>query len=347
MGKVGAKRTLVHGASMVLAAVLWAVPCRAQDFGTGIDAYNRGDFAAAAATWKPLAERGDAKAQYMLGQLYRRGKGVERDYDLALKWFEAAADQGSPSAMYWLGWMYDNKKGMWLWHPDKAFAWYLKAGEAGDVEAEVKLADIYLTNSYTQRDEVQSNRWARQAAQKGKAIAAVWIGIGYEDGIGVARNFGTALAWYKRAIAAERLDLDGNLAWKDEAEHQFVIASALTGIARLYDKGDSVIAQNELVAVKYFREAAEHGGNGAMMILGAIYANGANEQPKDNVQAYMWYTLAEKYCQPVRTNDGTRDLIRKGLDQLDGVMTPDEKAAAKQMASQKNYPLTWTPGEDD
>ncbi len=40
----------------------------------GIAAYKRFDYAAAVREWRPLAEQGDAVAQYHLGNLYRTGQ---------------------------------------------------------------------------------------------------------------------------------------------------------------------------------------------------------------------------------------------------------------------------------
>lgn len=64
----------------------------------GSDAYQRGDFAAALRQYRPLAEQGDATAQYVLGRMYARGQGVPKDYALAYMWFNLAAAQSSPNA---------------------------------------------------------------------------------------------------------------------------------------------------------------------------------------------------------------------------------------------------------
>ena len=42
----------------------------------------------------PLAEQGVAKAQYNLGLMYGKGKGVVKDDGKAIKWWKLAADQG-------------------------------------------------------------------------------------------------------------------------------------------------------------------------------------------------------------------------------------------------------------
>ena len=46
------------------------------------------------------AEGGDAISQFLLGHMYGAGRGVERDSDMAFKWFLKAAEQGVPEAMY-------------------------------------------------------------------------------------------------------------------------------------------------------------------------------------------------------------------------------------------------------
>ncbi len=62
-------------AFVLMALVMFSVPAWA-GFAAGQAAYDRGDFATAFREWKPLAKRGDAKAQYDLGVMYANGKDV-------------------------------------------------------------------------------------------------------------------------------------------------------------------------------------------------------------------------------------------------------------------------------
>ena len=48
----------------------------AQDLDKGHDAYISGDYATSFKEFKPLAERGNAKAQNMIGVIYQYGSGV-------------------------------------------------------------------------------------------------------------------------------------------------------------------------------------------------------------------------------------------------------------------------------
>ena len=82
------------------------------DFDKGLDAYDRGDYATALREFKPLAEQGDAYAQYNLGVMYDKGQGVPKDYKTAVKWYTLAAEQGDADAQNNLGLMYDEGKGV-------------------------------------------------------------------------------------------------------------------------------------------------------------------------------------------------------------------------------------------
>jgi hypothetical protein len=78
----------------------------------GVQAYIAGDYASAMAEFKPLAEKGDAKAQYYMGFLYHHGYGVKRDEAQASKWFRMAADQGEWQSQYYLGVIYEKGVGL-------------------------------------------------------------------------------------------------------------------------------------------------------------------------------------------------------------------------------------------
>ena len=49
------------------------------DFQKGLTAYESGDYATALREWEPLAEQGDADAQFFLGEMYWRGQGVPQN----------------------------------------------------------------------------------------------------------------------------------------------------------------------------------------------------------------------------------------------------------------------------
>jgi TPR repeat protein len=71
------------------------------DFTTGMAAYESGDYALALKEFRPLAEKGDARAQFNLGMMYDIGRGVPRDYVQAHMWYNLAGAQGDQKAAKW------------------------------------------------------------------------------------------------------------------------------------------------------------------------------------------------------------------------------------------------------
>ena len=76
------------------------------------DAYSRGDYIRAVNLLSPLALRGNARAQGLLGFLYENGFGVPQAYDAAADLFYKAAVQGDPFAQSRLGLIYDKGHGV-------------------------------------------------------------------------------------------------------------------------------------------------------------------------------------------------------------------------------------------
>ncbi len=82
------------------------------DYRAGAKAYTLGDYATAFKEWRPLAEQGDATAQYSLGTMYRHGQGVPQDDAQARGWYLKAAEQGYVFAQAALGLIYQHGQGV-------------------------------------------------------------------------------------------------------------------------------------------------------------------------------------------------------------------------------------------
>ena len=78
----------------------------------GVQFYISGEYDKALAEFKPLAEKGDAKAQYFTGFLFHHGYGMKRDEAEAAKWFRMGAEQGEWQSQYYLGVIYEKGVGM-------------------------------------------------------------------------------------------------------------------------------------------------------------------------------------------------------------------------------------------
>ena len=107
-----------------------AAPLAAQSVRDGILAWQRADYAAAVAIWRPLAENGDADAAFNLGQSYRLGRGVKIDLALAQSWLEKAARAGHLDAQTTLGLLLFDSG-----NRDAALQWLKKAAERGEPRA--------------------------------------------------------------------------------------------------------------------------------------------------------------------------------------------------------------------
>jgi len=92
-------KTVLTTAALVAAAQIWgAATAFAGPWEDGMAAYNRGDFVPAMQLVRPLAQAGNAKAQALLGVMYRRGEGVARSTVMAFMWLSLAARRGDPKA---------------------------------------------------------------------------------------------------------------------------------------------------------------------------------------------------------------------------------------------------------
>jgi uncharacterized protein len=137
----------------------------AQDYNKGLKAYNAGDYAIAMKEWKPLAEQGNASAQYNLGWMYEKGKAqFFYDYIEALKWYRLAAEQSDAFGQNSLGRMYGQGKGVL-------------------------------------KDSIEAAKWYRLSAEQGYARAQSGLGYMYENGLGVPQDNQISHMWYNIASA--------------------------------------------------------------------------------------------------------------------------------------------------
>ena len=86
--------------------VLCAIFSVGADLASAKRAYEQKDYATAFKEFTPLAEKGNAGAQFILGKMYWDGQGVLKDPDQAMKWFKLSAAQGNADAQFYLGSFY-------------------------------------------------------------------------------------------------------------------------------------------------------------------------------------------------------------------------------------------------
>ena len=112
------------------------------------------------------AERGEPRAQYVLGRLYGSGQDVPQDYAEALRWHRKAAEQGFAAARFNLGLMYDSGHGVKQDYAE-AVNWYRKGAERGLADAQYSLGLMYTNGYGVEQDYVQAYMWYNLAAAAG------------------------------------------------------------------------------------------------------------------------------------------------------------------------------------
>jgi TPR repeat protein len=150
--------------------LLWSAASNA-DFEQGQEAYSSGDYETAIAAWQPLAEAGNADAQFGMGLLYANGFGVSMNDDQALKWYGLAAGQDHAEAQTNLGVMYANGWGV-PQSDEEAFKWYRLAAEQGVMAAQMGVAKMYASDFGPEKNFVQAHKWFNIASELGDYNAA-------------------------------------------------------------------------------------------------------------------------------------------------------------------------------
>lgn len=82
------------GVALAVAGASAVSPAAAERYEDGISAYKRNEFDKSIKTLRPLAEKGDARAQYMLGRHYQFGQGTKADRAEAYFWYRRAETKG-------------------------------------------------------------------------------------------------------------------------------------------------------------------------------------------------------------------------------------------------------------
>ena len=134
---------MVRASVVVLAvALLFAFASTARaDYEAGASAFQSGDYVNALAAWRPLAEEGNARAQFGIAVIFEEGGGVARDFAQAALWYREAANQGLVDAQFNLGEAYEQGLGVGK-DDNEAANWYRKAAEQGDEDAKAALKEI-------------------------------------------------------------------------------------------------------------------------------------------------------------------------------------------------------------
>ncbi|WP_446660740.1 SPOR domain-containing protein [Blastomonas sp. SL216] len=175
------------------------------DVKAGVDAWERGDFANAVAEWRDPATRGDADAQFNLGQAYKLGRGVPMDLKQAEAWYKKAADRGHVQAAdnYGLVLFQDNRR-------EEAMPYIRASAGRGEPRAQYVLGTAMFNGDIAEKDWVRAYALMTRASAQGLPQASRSLAT-MDKYIPLAeRTRGTQLAaQLEREAVAERQKLAG------------------------------------------------------------------------------------------------------------------------------------------
>ena len=231
-----AGRALTLATVVALTSVVMVRPVSA-DFEAGWAAYQRGDFAAAIAAWRPLAEHGMARAQFNLGVLFDEGKGVERDLARAMAWWRKAAEQNMTEAQHNLASLYIAGEEVPQDYA-RALVWLNKAAAQGLARSQYTLGKFHAYGLGIDKDEREAATWFFKAGRQGYARAQYNLGKMYRDGRGeLPKSLTEAAKWFELAARQG-------------------YTKAQLHLATRYARGEGV-AQDRVMALAWLTLAAE------------------------------------------------------------------------------------------
>ena len=128
---------------------------------SGVDAWQAGNHEEAIRLWRPLADRGDADAQYNIAQAYFLGRGVPQNMNLAEQWYERAARQGHEEAQGALGLiLFQNGRRR------EAMPWIEQAADRGDPRAQYVLGTALFNGDLVEQDCARAYALMSRAADE-------------------------------------------------------------------------------------------------------------------------------------------------------------------------------------
>lgn len=124
--------------------------------------WEKGDYRGAFAQAIEPAIRGDAHAQFLIGEAYRLGRSVEPNFPQAEDWYARAARQGDVGAATELGLLLASQH-----RESAALPWLTMAAQHGEPRALCSLAALYFNGDGVQRDEPLAYALMVRAARAG------------------------------------------------------------------------------------------------------------------------------------------------------------------------------------
>ncbi len=292
------------------------------------------DYVEAVKWYRKAAEQGDEYAQHNLGVCYLYGYGVDKDLKKAKELFQESLNKGIEESKEKLeeieeheriefahnqkiiGDNYYNKK-----EYKTAIVYYRQAAELGNADAQNRLGICYFNGDGINQDYEEAIKLFRASATQDNKFGQYNLAYCYQHAYGVNKDLKKAKEIYQKAIdnghenAKERIkeieneekdsyeDMQFNFGLKYDRDGDYIMAveyyriaaelghsGAQNNLALCYKHGYGV-TKDDTEAAKWLHKAAEQESTAAQMNLGNCYYYGEGVA-KDYAEAVKWYRKA-------------------------------------------------------
>ncbi|MBL4790584.1 MAG: SEL1-like repeat protein [Kordiimonadaceae bacterium] len=220
----------------------------------------------------PVAQNGDAQAQYYIGMSHKNGwGGLQKEPRKAIKWLRLASNQGHAGAASSLGYIYYNGYGS-LDDPAKALTFFRRAAEKNNPDGWYGIGLIYYNGKGVKKSLSESIKWFKLAANSN------------DKDFGNRANAQNILG-YLHTTFFGKLDRRQAIKW-------YVLA-AEGDVADAYFQAAEIAKELEdyKAAAKYYRAEADRGHHLAQIAIARMYWSGTGVR-KSGRLAIKYFTLA-------------------------------------------------------
>jgi len=254
--------------------------------------------------FRTLAEKGNGRAMYFVGEYYAQGYGkITEDREKAKEWRMKGRDAGDVLAT--LNVAYSLPKDSYERSEvfNTIFSSVLSLAEGGDVIAQNELADLYCGGYGCTQSNEEEIRWLKSSAEGGYWRPMNKLATMYKNGTGVPQDYEQAMKWYRLAYelgngeAACWIGIMYYRGWgvsvDNEQEFIWMKRSAELGyaqgqhnLANCYYAGRGVSKDID-IAKKYHTIAFQNGHVNSATEVGNIEQNA-----KNHTEAVKWFKKA-------------------------------------------------------
>jgi len=148
---------------------------------------------------KIAAEYGNPGAQNLIGMInYEGTETLEKNEEMALKWYRKAAKSNEAAALYNLAMLYENGAVV-MQNYNEAFKYYKMASDYGSISGTNIIGFFYEHGIGTERSKLSAFKNYLKAASKGSPFGQYNLGRCFLYGIGIEKNTANAIKWFELA----------------------------------------------------------------------------------------------------------------------------------------------------